>query len=227
MIATQESIRLRPFFNPTFWFRDKIANILSVDVDKADSELTLSERIAKYGKIRFLVVCDENLGRSPMLASALRKRVQVAHLEDMVEVMSAGTDVKKEKSWQKYGGGAHPQVIMEMKDIPGIDIENHRVTQFKLRLVNPNTILIVLNDINKLPRKAREKCFSVIDCGTDDPCENQNYSLRGNISEFHENVFFFTMKTVWLLKEAIERDSLEMFRVEHRTPLENYGLYLQ
>lgn len=61
-------------------------------------ELSLSERIYRYGKIRFLVVCDENMGRSPLFEIALKNQIAELGLANFVEVLSAGTDVVEKGS---------------------------------------------------------------------------------------------------------------------------------
>lgn len=196
-----------------------INQAVELSIDKPDDELTLSERIAKYGKLRFIFVCDENLGRSVMFKFALEKRLQITGLEGFVEVLCAGTDVKVKNSDKKYKG-AHPAVMKEMLRA-GIDTSSHKATQFDVSLLNPNTILVILNDINKMPSDIRERCFVVLDCGMDDPHEdpqnvlNNNYVLHdfdGRITRLHEHAHYFSLELILWLKKALRLDDLSGFK---------------
>lgn len=192
-----------------------LVDSIHIALNTVSSDLSLSERISRYGKIRLLVICDENLGRSPLFSIALKKHVAEFELENMVEVLSAGTDVTKKGSQNKYSGGAHPDVKAVMGHISNIDPNEHRVTQFDETLVTPNTILVILNDPKKISKKIKKNCFAALDFSMDDPHDagEDPLSLYQRLLILYEKECFLALYLSSLLKQAIKSNDLIVFQV--------------
>ena len=204
-----------------------MSEIDSSGVSDRSQNLTLTGRIARHGKIRVLFICDENMGRSPWFALGMKMRVRAGGCEELVEVMSAGTDVIEKESAQKNDGRAHSEVERQMRPLDEDITGEHRVTQYVSNMITPNTILVALNDINKLPEEDLKGCFSVFDFGMDDPYdESDTRSIRPKLVGLSEVVFGFTWDLNDLLLRAIKDDSLEVFPKRKKMQKDSYVAYL-
>lgn len=176
-------------------------------------EQSLAERISRYGKIRFLIVCDENMGRSPLFLIALKKHITELGFDNSVEVLSAGTDVVEKGSRYKYGGGTHPVVKAVMGNIPGVDPESHQLTQFDETLVTPNTILVSLNDPNKISKKIRRKCIATLDFSMNDPHDVGEGTLHQRLTFLYMREYYLAMYLGTLVQQSFENDDLLLFKL--------------
>ncbi len=176
-------------------------------------ELSLTERIFRYGKIRFLIVCDENMGRSPLFLIALKKHITELGLDNFIEVLSAGTDVVEKGSRYKYGGGTHPVVKALMGRIPGVDPESHQPTQFDETLVTLNTILVSLNDPNKISKKIRRKCIATLDFSMNDPHDAGEGTLYQRLSFLYMQEYYLAMYLGTLMQQSFENNNLLLFKL--------------
>lgn len=174
-------------------------------------ESSLTERISRYGKVRFLIVCDENMGRSPLFSIALKQHISKLGLDDFVEVISAGTDVEEKGSKNKNNGGAHPVTKIVMENIPGLDPDSHQVVQFDETLVTPNTILVSLNDPNKINKKIRKKCIVSIDFSMNDPHDDGEGTLLKRLLFLYEREYYLAMYLGSLMEQSLENDNLILF----------------
>ncbi len=173
----------------------------------------LAERIARYGKIRILIVCDENLGRSPTFVALLKNHIKRFGLEDYVEVISAGTDVISKQSDKKHGGGVHPIVGIVMGFIPDSNPQEHRAQQLNEKLVTPNTIIVALNDIIKISKRIKRKCYAVLDYGMDDPHDVGEGTLLERIHLLAGKEYFLALHIATILRIAFENNDLQIFQI--------------
>lgn len=172
-------------------------------------KLTLRERINRYGKIRFLFICDENLGRSRIFAAAMNAMVIRHGLEDYVEVMSAGTDVEKKQSFNKFPDGLPPVVRTEIQ-LHGITEEQDRAKQLNDALVTFNTVAVMLNKPRKTRKGIRQKCLCTIDAQLKDPGRLKRKITR-ELDDVSRNAMCLCAELVKTLKKAIASDSVQMF----------------
>ncbi len=222
MIAIAEALPYRrtlPNFTEQKVFFSKLINSAARKLDKF---LTLKERIAKYGKIRVLFVCDENLGRSPFFAAAMNKRIESLGIGEFVEVLSAGTRVDEKGSQFKYDGEMHPQVKRHVVNGIGEGFSKHTPTQFNSNMLNKNTILVILNDGKKILKKDRKKCLSVFDCGMEDPHDaGPQNSLGARLNNLEELLFWFTSDLTLYLLNAIKHNSTSSIPRTKKIDLQN------
>jgi protein-tyrosine phosphatase len=79
--------------------------------------------MADSARLRICFVCLGNICRSPMAATALRRRLRDVGLTDDVTVESAGTG-----GWH-VGGRADPRTLVALRN-RGLDADDHRARQF-------------------------------------------------------------------------------------------------
>lgn len=174
-----------------------------------------SEIIKKYGTLRILVFCSENIGRSAILEWMMVEIIRGMIPNYPIEIISAGTNVEEKKSDEKYGGRTRPEVIEITTGYIGfhwIKPIEHTVKQLTPDMATKNTIAIALNGLQNIPSFVKKNCLFLLNYEQVDASSDDRESVVKVVKDYQPEFHYFAYIFALALEKAIEDDSFDSFQ---------------